>query len=180
SCTTGFSGINCEFDYRVCKPTTCLNNGQCSESSNTTFSCTCADDYTSTHCELQVDTCANITCENNGVCRNSYKNWSCECLNNDYSGVYCQFKSSSLKQKEFMSKSFAAVAIGSIGTVLGFILIMDILKYVFKIDPVQATRLRTHAASLRRKEKRYEERPQKKKFKIGEPKPIAIRLRYVT
>jgi len=29
TCKTGFHGLNCEFDSRVCKNSTCSNHGKC-------------------------------------------------------------------------------------------------------------------------------------------------------
>ncbi|CAF1140868.1 unnamed protein product [Adineta steineri] len=149
ACVTGYSGTNCEYDVPSCS--NCLNGGKCNSTANET-TCTCPTGKLGGHCQYEVDICANITCQNYGVCSSSYGNWSCECINPDfYSGTYCQIKSSSLHVKEIVSRSFACVAIGCISTVIGFIILMDVLKYGFHINP---------------KNKSEEEKAAKKKFNL--------------
>jgi hypothetical protein len=93
------------------------------------------------HCELVDNMCFNITCQNKGRCISSHLSWSCNCLDPLlYSGTYCEHKSSSLITKEILSKSFASVAITAIIVVMLFVVIMDILKYGFGIDPVDRER----------------------------------------
>lgn len=118
-------------------------NATISDDNETSFTCQCIQGYEGTQCQLESNMCDNITCENKGTCVSSYMTWSCECLDDLlYSGTYCQDKSSTLAVKEALSKSFAVVAIVAICCVAGFIIIMDILKYVFKIDPVDRERYR--------------------------------------
>jgi len=69
-------------------------------------------------------------------------------------------KSSSLKQKELLSKSFAIIAIVALSCVVGFVIIMDILKYVFNIDPVDRERRRLRLEN----EKQQEKKLRRKKF----------------
>ena len=108
----------------------------------------------------EIDICANISCKNDAQCASSYGNWSCLCTNTElYSGAYCQIKSSSLITKEIVSRSFGGVAIGCISTVVGFVIIMDVLKYGFNIDPVD-NELRS------RKEKNKNDVNEKKKKEI--------------
>jgi hypothetical protein len=85
--------------------------------------------------------CLNITCQNKGHCVSSNLSWSCHCLDPFlYYGRYCEHKSTSLLTKEILSKSFASVAITAIIVVMLFVVIMDILKYGFGIDPVDRER----------------------------------------
>ena len=158
----GFTGIHCEVDTRACRPSQpCLYGGSCNETLNDT-SCACPAGKTGDNCQYQMDICANITCQNDGVCQSLYSNWSCLCTNNQlYSGIYCEVKSNSLRIKEICSRSFAGVAIGCIVTVLGFVLIMDILKYLFHVDPVhyELRRVRQKRAIRRRKIVRPQQPP---------------------
>jgi len=111
--------------------------------------------YESTNCELETDMCTNITCENSGICVSSYLSWTCRCLDSTiYTGLYCQVKSSSLKQKELLSKSFAIIAIVALSCVVAFVIIMDILKYVFNIDPVDRERRRLRLENEKQQEKK--------------------------
>jgi hypothetical protein len=71
-CLSGFDGTECEIDNRICQSDTCWNNGKlniekkndeiiyfilgtCYETSNTTFSCTCAAGWQNSHCELIIN-----------------------------------------------------------------------------------------------------------------------------
>ena len=143
-----------------------LNNGS-------NFRCECVDGYNGVYCQLQVDLCSNITCENRGMCFTVDFMWKCLCLDTSlYYGDYCQFKTNKLVIREILSKSFASIAIGVISTTCGFILIMDILKYFFHIDPVEYER-----ESYR---KRLDERRRaRRQIKEREPK-FALRFQYVT
>jgi len=110
--------------------------------------------------------CDNITCENSGICMSSYLAWTCECLDSSfYSGTYCQDKSSALKTKEALSKSFAIIAIIALCCVFGFVIIMDVLKYVFKIDPVDRERHRLRMEKEKNEQKRFKKKKVKKKKK---------------
>lgn len=141
TCTPGYSGFNCEIDERTCRPgSSCLYGGSCNETSNIT-DCTCPAGKIGDHCEYEYDTCSPIKCENGGICVSIYGNWSCRCVDSTiYSGTYCEVKSTSLRVKEIVSRSFASIAIGCISTVVGFVLLMDLLKYGFHIDLVAEER----------------------------------------
>jgi len=120
---------------------------------NTTFNCSCPTGWTGQHCELIVDFCANQTCQNNAICRPSFRNFTCECLGENYSGRYCEIVSTKIKIYKIVSKSFAYVGILAICMVIGFIIIMDILKYGFGIDPVEPERRRLRRQQLLKKHK---------------------------
>ena len=124
--------------------------------------------YSGMSCELVTDMCGNITCENSGICVSAYLLWSCRCIDSSlYSGTYCQDKSSALTTKEALSKSLGIVAIIAICCVVGFILLMDILKYVFKIDPVDRERHRLKMEKEKEKQMKFsKKKPTKKKKKI--------------
>jgi hypothetical protein len=64
--------------------------------------------------------------------------WNCICLDKTlYYGAYCQFQTSTLKIKQVLSRSLASVAITIIVLTCSFIFSMDVLKYVFHVDPVK-------------------------------------------
>jgi hypothetical protein len=107
--------------------------------------------------------CANIICENHGVCLSSYLSWSCECLDSSfYYGQYCEHKSSSLLAREILSRSFASIAIVAITGVFVFVITMDILKYVFKIDPIDSERRRLALEHGKKSKKSKTKRPKHK------------------
>ncbi|CAF1399100.1 unnamed protein product [Adineta ricciae] len=156
-CSTGYNGTYCEIDQKPCKPHTCLNHGKCNEASTTTFNCTCADGWQGIHCESLVNYCdlKNITCHSNGICRPLFLNYTCECLgNNYYSGRHCEITSRKITIFTFVSKTFSYIAIIALIVVAMFIIIMDILKYCFGIDPVAAERRKLRREKLLAKRKR--------------------------
>jgi len=179
-CVAGFSGVNCEVDNRFCtSDSTCLYGGSCNETLNDT-GCTCPTGKIGNYCEYQVDLCANISCQNDAVCISAYGNWSCLCTNTDlYSGVYCETKASSLVIKEIISRSFGCVAIGCIVTVVSFVILLDTLKYVFNIDPVQRDFRLIREKHRREERKRREERRKRMKMNKSKQPVVAVRFHYV-
>ena len=138
--------------------------GTCVNTSYTEFVCICADGWTNRYCETKVNYCHNISCQNGGICRPLFRDYRCECVSSSYSGRHCEITTSALIARKTLSRSFGYIAIICISIVIGFIVILDILKYFFRIDPVRGARER-----LRR---RY---IQKKKKKPG----VAVRFVYV-
>ncbi|CAF3746170.1 unnamed protein product [Adineta steineri] len=175
-CQTGYTGSTCENDERICKDDTCWNNGTCIEVNSTTvnnngtnFYCNCSKSFTGVHCELKVNLCVNIKCQNHGICQTVNMSWSCICLTSlFYYGNYCEIETSALKVKQALSKSFASVAITVLVLTCSFVIIMDVLKYVFKIDPIKAERLKQLQAKKSAKSK-------------SKPKArnVAVRFQYV-
>ncbi|UJR14298.1 hypothetical protein I4U23_001288 [Adineta vaga] len=137
ACPYGFSGVHCQLDHRLCKPSiTCWNNGICHEIFNQTYECECREGWTGSRCEIQLNYCENIICLNSGVCQPSFLNYTCECIDSSYSGRHCEIVSNKIVVREFVSKSFTYVAIIALFTMMLFIVVMDIMKYFFGIDPV--------------------------------------------
>jgi hypothetical protein len=64
-------------------------------------------------------------------------NYSCECLIGSYSGRYCEITAKRIIIFKSVSKSFAYIAIIALVSVAIFVIIMDILKYCFGIDPTR-------------------------------------------
>jgi hypothetical protein len=162
SCLTGFNGTECQYDYRPCKQNTCWNNGinilfnfferksndkinlfiigMCNETSSTAFTCSCASGWQNIHCQTKINYCKNISCLNKGVCLSLLLNYTCECIDNSYSGRYCETIGNSLVVHQTVARSFAFIAISVTLSVALFIVIMDVLKYCFGIDPVDSIR----------------------------------------
>lgn len=153
---------------------TCISvNSTISANNGSNFKCACVEGYDGVHCELQIDFCGNITCDNNGVCFTVELMWKCICLDSTlYYGDFCQFKTGKLKLQEILSKSFASIAIGAIITTCTFIIIMDVLKYCFHIDPVEYER-----DSYR---KRLEERRRARQPIKNNELKLALRFQYVS
>ncbi len=128
-------------------------SGICNEISNTTFNCSCQPGWTSIHCETKINYCENVKCLNNGVCRPLLLNFTCECLGQSYSGRYCEITSSKTIVFQMVSKSFGYIAILCLTIVILFFVIMDVLKYVFGIDPTkdELERIRREKRAKRRK-----------------------------
>ncbi|CAF4904762.1 unnamed protein product [Rotaria sp. Silwood1] len=152
-CPSGFNSTDCEFDYRPCKSHTCLDHGTCNETSNTTFYCICNDGWQGTNCELMINFCDNITCEHNGVCRPLLLNYTCECLGNSYYGRHCEGVSTKIVIYKAVSTSFAYLGIVAMISVAMFVVIMDILKYCFGIDPTREELERIRRKKQEKKQK---------------------------
>jgi hypothetical protein len=73
---------------------------------------------------------------NNGVCQPSLLNYSCQCLGDSYSDRHCEIVSNKVVARQTVSKSFAYISIIAMVSVVMFIVILDILKYFFGIDPI--------------------------------------------
>ena len=122
-----------------------------------------------THCELKLDLCANISCKNNGICKTIDLAWKCICLDPTlYYGNYCERQTSALAVKKSLTKSFASVAITALVLTCSFVIVMDILKYLFHIDPAKEARM-----------KRAKAKRTAPKRKSGAPK-VAVRFQYVS
>jgi hypothetical protein len=151
------------------------HNGSCisgtkSINDEKTFHCNCTPGHDGSNCEKNTDMCGGIICENGGVCISSYPSWSCKCIDPSlYSGKLCERKSAALRTKQMLSKSFASVAITAIVAVFLFVIIMDVLKYGFKIDPVDRER---QLMKAERKKKPFQ-KTKKRQTKV------ALRLYYI-
>lgn len=133
----------------------------------TTFHCDCKAGYDGVRCESKENMCQNITCVNNGVCFSSYPTWKCVCLDSSlYSGIYCEKKSSALVVRQVLSKSFASVAITAIILLFLFVIVMDVLKYGFKIDPIDRERQLMFLEDEKKKNKQTKSTKKQRRFKI--------------
>jgi hypothetical protein len=114
----------------------CVYLGTCQAATNDSFVCHCSDGWQGDRCETRVNHCENVSCENGGVCRLLSGVYGCECLGSEYSGTRCETVSSSTRIQQAVSRSFGYVAIVSMCLMGSFFVVMDVLKYVFGIDPV--------------------------------------------
>jgi hypothetical protein len=187
SCPSGFNGTRCELDIRPCKPNTCWNNGNlyfldinkyqnlfiysgiCNETSNTTFNCSCQPGWMGLHCQTKINYCEQVKCLNKGVCRPLLLNFTCECLGTSYSGRYCEITSRQTFIYQVISKSFGYLAILILVCTASFIVVMDILKYCFGIDP---TKHELEKYRRRKMAKRMKHRPVIQRFVyVNQPPP---------
>ena len=93
-------------------------------------------------------------------------NYTCECLGEYYSGRHCEIASTKLIVLQYVSKSFAYVAIIALVSVAAFVIIMDILKYGFGIDPTKHDLERI-------------QRDKAKKRALAKRRPVIQRFTYV-
>lgn len=128
--------------------------GSCQNVAEGKFQCFCTEHWQGDRCERKIDYCSAKNCLNKGQCRPLVGRGMCECLE-DYSGEHCEIVAKKLILSQMISKSFAYVAIIAMSCVAAFVVIMDILKYCFGIDPVEEDRqyLRRLKEQKRRKAK---------------------------
>lgn len=96
--------------------------------------CICQNGWEGETCSQRINFCRNVTCFHGGVCRSLVSGFSCECIKDSYSGVYCEIKSRSSELHTMVSRSFVSIAIFALLTLMTFVLILDILKYMFGIQ----------------------------------------------
>ena len=95
-----------------------------------------------------------MTCQNRGVCRPLFLDFRCECVgDNYYSGRYCETKTTKIIIFNIASKSCAYISILVMVSAAMFIVIMDVLKYCFGIDPTREDLERIRRAKLAKKRK---------------------------
>ena len=102
--------------------------------------CNCNPGREGHHCEHMTNYCHNISCNDHGICRPRLNNYSCECFGDSYYGEHCEKTAMKIIILKTVSKSFAYIAILAMVVVGMFVVIMDILKYCFGIDPVEEER----------------------------------------
>lgn len=126
--------------------------GTCQNLAEGKFNCTCAQHWEGHLCEREVNYCSEKICYNKGQCRPLFGRAVCECLKGSYSGDQCEIVEEKLVVSQMISKSFAYIAIIVLCSVIAFVVVMDILKYCFGIDPVEEDRqyLREQKAKKRR------------------------------
>lgn len=95
--------------------------------------------------------CEGETCQNDGVCRSLVGDYRCECLGSSYSGRHCEITHRSIAILQIIAKSFAFIAIIAMASVALFIIIMDVLKYGFGIDPVNREQKRKKMPSKKKR-----------------------------
>jgi hypothetical protein len=125
---------------------------------DTKFYCNCTIERTGTHCEFLIDYCQNVTCLNKGVCQSLPPSYECQCLSADYSSLHCEHAPRAIVICQYISKTFGYIAIIALSTVAGFVIIMDILKYGFGIDPSREDRelIRHRRAALERRNRKIQ------------------------
>ena len=156
-CTPDFKGDRCQFDHRICRAETCLNNGSvhvalcphdneiltayfsgtCVKKLDQSSLCRCAQGWQGRHCDARVDHCSNSTCQNHGVCQSLPLGYVCHCLDESFSGSQCELVAKRTAILRRISQSLGYIAIISITAVATFVIVLDVLKYGFGIDPVR-------------------------------------------
>jgi hypothetical protein len=134
-CLPGFYGDFCEIDDRPCLPkrNRCKNNSTCTQH-GFKYNCTCQSGFTGSHCEINIDDCYDSKCLNGGQCVDLINAYECNCIS-FFSGNFCEFKNTELIIKEQVSRSFSVLAITIIIATYGFFISLDVLRYVFHIEP---------------------------------------------
>ncbi|CAF1400193.1 unnamed protein product [Adineta ricciae] len=149
-------GVDCKLPSTSCAILNpCLNDGTCTGAST----CICAPGWQGRRCETKINYCINVTCQNKGVCRPLLLNYSCECLSSSFSGRHCEITATKIVIYKTVSKSVSYIAIIAMITVAAFVIIMDILKYCFGIDPT-----REELEHIRREKRAKKRKPVVQRF----------------
>lgn len=77
--------------YNTCSSNPCLNSAPCTNTSQTSFQCSCLNGYHGNICEL-FEPCDVINCENGGICKSrgqGLEDFACECI----TGFFGRFNS---------------------------------------------------------------------------------------
>ncbi|CAF1385552.1 unnamed protein product, partial [Adineta steineri] len=161
-CMSGYNGTNCDVNIQPCKVNTCLQNGLCIEMNETDFICNCSQGYMGIHCQDMINYCKrNVTCFNEGICRPILLDYKCECFYGS-SGRQCEKLAAGYVIRQYVTKSFAYIAIIGIVAVYIFVIILDTLKYVFGIDVTRNERRELrHKQNLQKKKNREEQQARK-------------------
>ena len=90
----------------ICDSQPCMNNGQCHQTSPTSFQCTCLSAWTGDRCETAVSACASNPCGVGNTCHtlkaNDYpQDFVCLCNDRQSYGLSCQRgKSMNISKKD--------------------------------------------------------------------------------
>ena len=68
TCTSGFSGPNCEENIDDCLPNRCLSFQQCVDGVNS-YQCICPVGKTGQTCNVDIDYCSGQACLNGATCK---------------------------------------------------------------------------------------------------------------
>lgn len=152
-CPANTRGDVCQHNDEPCEPDPCANGGSCIGTSKDDFYCRCHRNWTGRFCEIKVNFCPEKTCYNRGQCRPLLGYAICECLPGSFTGDQCEITLKKVSLLRIISKSFAYVAIVALCSVALFVIVMDILKYFFGIDPVAEDREQLRQEKRRRRPK---------------------------
>ena len=109
-CNANFTGTACQTNLNPCSSSPCMNNGNCSSSSDQAFVCQCSDTYFGANCEEQINVCQNKTCVPNGICLPNGVEAKCKCFVG-YSGDSCSLEDESVKITKAVKLTSLLVAI---------------------------------------------------------------------
>ncbi|CAF1290668.1 unnamed protein product [Rotaria sordida] len=109
------------------------------------------------------------TTMDSGICRPLSLNYECECLYGMYSGRHCEHMERFFIIRQYAFKSLAYAAILIICSSATFIIILDILEYIFHIDVTRQQLERLQRRQIL----------EKRKILMSKKPGIAIRFIYI-
>ncbi|XP_060113752.1 protein jagged-1b-like [Heteronotia binoei] len=86
-CLAEYTGVECETELGACASAPCLHGGQCQETGNMTFRCSCSPGRSGQRCEKAPgDLCFSNPCPEGSSCLSGKDNYICTCPD----GAECQ------------------------------------------------------------------------------------------
>lgn len=78
SCTDGFSGIGCQYEYDACQSHACKNGATCTNDFHG-FKCMCSPGFTGKYCEEDIVDCKENSCPPSATCIDLSGKFYCQC-----------------------------------------------------------------------------------------------------
>lgn len=78
SCSDGYSGIGCQYEYDACQANACQNGATCTNDAHG-FKCVCAPGYTGKYCDEDIVDCKENSCPPSATCIDLTERFYCQC-----------------------------------------------------------------------------------------------------
>ena len=87
TCSTDYTGVNCETPVTPCMMEPCKNGGSCTAVCEEEYMCHCGPSYTGENCTMEIDPCVGVDC-GSGTCVGNGTTVYCIC-SPSFTGAAC-------------------------------------------------------------------------------------------